>query len=69
MQPLSDPELIAKLKRDFPSVVHDAFTCVYEDDNLLCYKDIQTNVNYMFDRSIDAWLKEDTEYWRGIPIS
>ncbi len=69
MDPLVDPELIEKLKRDFPSVLPTNLTCVYADDELMCYKDVQTAITYLFDKSIDAWLKEETEYWRGIPIS
>jgi hypothetical protein len=69
MQPLTDPELIAKFQRDFPCVIVENLTCVYNDNDYICYKDIQTTIKYLFDKKIDLWIKEDTEYWRGISIS
>jgi hypothetical protein len=69
MQPLVDPDLIEKLARDFPSVLSTNLKCVYEDNDYVCYKDVQTSITYLFDKNEDVWLKEDTEYWRGVPIS
>jgi hypothetical protein len=69
MDPLVDPDLIAKLKHDFPCVMAENLTCVYKDNEYICYKDVQTGIKYLFDKADDAWLKEDTEYWRGVPIS
>jgi hypothetical protein len=69
MQPLIDPELIEKLKRDFPSVVCTNLTCVYRDNQYVCYKDLQSGIKYLFDNITDKWMQEDTEYWRTVPIS
>jgi len=69
MEPLVDPELIVKLNRDFPGVMAENLACVYRDNDYICYKDMQTKITYLFDKNANAWLKEDTEYWRGIPIS
>ncbi len=69
MEPLVDPELIAKLKRDFPCVIVDKLTCVYRDNQYICYKNIMDSIKYLFDKNDDVWLKEDTEYWRGIPLT
>jgi hypothetical protein len=69
MQPLTDPELIAKFKITFPKENPDELTCLYEDDELFVYKNIFTSFTYLFDSKIDAWLREETEFWRGIALT
>jgi hypothetical protein len=69
MQPLTDPELIEKLNRDFPNVIVGNLTCVYRDNQYFCYKDMQSGIKYLFDKIENKWMQEDTEYWRGSPIS
>lgn len=69
MQPMKDPELVAKFKRDYPKENPDELTCVYGDDEVVVYKNKFTLVSYLFDFKIDAWLREDTEYWRGIALT
>lgn len=69
MQPLTDSELIAKFKRDFPKENPDELTCVYENDDIIVYKNKFTLVSYLFDSKTNAWLRENTEYWRGIALT
>ena len=69
MQPLKDSELIVKLKRDYPKENPEDLTCVYGDDDAIVYKNKYTLVSYLFDSKINAWLREDTEYWRGIALT
>ncbi len=69
MQPLSDSELIQEFKQTFPGVAVTSLTKLFDNDEFLCYKDIGTDTNYLYDVKLKIWIKESTEYWRNVPIT
>ncbi len=69
MQPLTDPELINEFNHAFPSANVANLTKLFNNDEFLCYKDMQTNLNYLYDIKLRLWLKDSAEYWRNIPLT
>ncbi len=69
MQPLTDPELIKEFKNTFPSAKITDLTKLFDNDEFLCYKDIQTSINYLYDIKLQLWIKESTEFWRTVPLT
>jgi hypothetical protein len=57
-----------EFKEQFPDVNFEYVRCVFKNENYICYKDISTDKKYLYDIVLKLWIKESTEYWRGIPI-
>lgn len=69
MQPLTNPELIKEFTSTFPTSNPANLTKLFDNDEFLCYKDIQTNINYLYDIKLQLWIKESTEFWRTVPLT